>query len=52
MDNRNIRPAIEETEYEGPPRDTQRWWNWSMTWVTGLVALVFLLAILYLIIAW
>jgi hypothetical protein len=46
MDNRQTRPAVEQHEYEDPPRGTQRRWNFDMTWVVGLIAVIFALVII------
>jgi hypothetical protein len=46
MDSRNTPPAVEQHEYEDPPRDVQRRWNWDMTWVVGLVAAIFVIVII------
>ena len=45
-DNYETPPAVEPTQYEGPPKSEQRAWNWSTTTIIAAVAAIFVVVII------
>lgn len=40
-ENKETPPAVEPTQYEGPPKSEQRQWNWSTSTIIIALAVVF-----------
>ncbi|HET9662317.1 MAG TPA: hypothetical protein VFP05_18465 [Thermomicrobiales bacterium] len=45
-DNAETPPAVEPTQYEGPPKSEQRAWNFGTTTLIAVLAAVFVIVII------